>query len=162
MKRLFRWFLDFLEIYLPMATFVCLFITFIVQVFYRYVIRLPLMWPEELSTFCFIWTTLLSAAYIRRIHGHVAFTLLYDKLPESKKVIVRLISNTLVLAAFLIPLKAIFIYLKAMYVEKSSVLRIPFSIGYGPVLVFFILIIGHSLHDIIIDARSLQKRDKIE
>jgi len=151
MKKTLKFLLDFVEIYLPMATFGCLFLTFVVQIFFRYVMRYPLMWPEELTSLAFIWTTLLSAGYIRRVHGHVAFTLIYDKLPESMRRITRLSSNFLVFFAFLVPLPSIFKYLKAIHIEKSSVLRIPLSIGYGPVLIFFILILGHTIHDIILD-----------
>ena len=151
MKKTLKFLLDFVEIYLPMATFCCLFLTFVVQIFFRYVMRNPLMWPEELTSLAFIWTTLLSAGYIRRVHGHVAFTLIYDKLPEAMRRIARLSSNFLVFFAFLVPLPSIFKYLKAIHIEKSSVLRIPLSIGYGPVLVFFILILGHTIYDIILD-----------
>jgi len=157
MKKVLKFLLDFTEIYLPMATFACLFLTFIIQIFFRYVLRNPLMWPEELTSLAFIWTTLLSAGYIRRVHGHVAFTLGYDKLPEAMRKIARLSSNVLVFFAFLVPLPSIFKYLKAIHLEKSSVLRIPLSIGYGPVLIFFILILGHTVHDIILDIRTSGK-----
>jgi TRAP-type C4-dicarboxylate transport system permease small subunit len=140
-----------------MATFGCLFIAFIVQIFFRYVLQNPLMWPEELSTLAFIWTTLLAAGYIRRINGHVGFTLVYERLSNRNKTITRIISNALIFFAFLLPVYPTFNYIKAMHIEKSSVLRIPFSIGYGPVLVFFILILCHSLYDIYVDLRSLRE-----
>ena len=140
-----------------MASFGCLFLAFILQIFSRYVLGNPLMWPEELSTLAFIWTTLLAAGYIRRINGHVGFTLLYDRLSGRNKTVTRLVSNILVFVAFLLPLVPTVNYIAAMHVEKSSVLRIPFSIGYGPVLVFFILILGHSLYDIVTDVRSLRE-----
>jgi TRAP-type C4-dicarboxylate transport system permease small subunit len=157
MKKFFKFLLDCVEIYIPMATFGCLFGAFIIQIFFRYILKYPLMWPEELSILAFIWTTLLAAGYVRRINGHVGFTLLYEKLSERNKTITRIISNVLIFFAFLLPVYPTFNYIKAMHVEKSSVLRIPFSIGYGPVLVFFILILGHSLYDIIDDFRSLKE-----
>jgi TRAP-type C4-dicarboxylate transport system permease small subunit len=161
MKKILRLVLDIVEIYLPMLTFVCLFVTFIVQIFFRYVLDDPLMWPEELESLAFIWTTLLSAGYIRRVHGHVAFTLVYERLPEAFRKLSRLCANFLVFLAFIIPLPSIFTYLKALHLEKSSVLRIPLSIGYGPVLVFFLLILGHTLHDIASDLGIIVNKEKI-
>lgn len=157
MKKILKILLDCVELYIPMATFAGLFMAFLLQIVSRYVFQNPLMWPEELSVLAFIWTTLLSAGYIRRINGHIGFTLIYERLSEKNKTYSRMISNGLVSIAFLLPVYPTVRYLHAMHVEKSSVMRIPFSIGYGPVLVFFLLILGHSLYDIVRDLRSLRK-----
>jgi TRAP-type C4-dicarboxylate transport system permease small subunit len=48
------------------------------QVFWRYVLELPLQWSEEIARYCFVWVTFLGAAALMRLHdGHPAIDALY-------------------------------------------------------------------------------------
>jgi TRAP-type C4-dicarboxylate transport system permease large subunit len=48
------------------------------QVFWRYILELPLQWSEEIARYCFVWVTFLGAATLMRLQdGHPAIDALY-------------------------------------------------------------------------------------
>jgi TRAP-type C4-dicarboxylate transport system permease small subunit len=148
-----------IEVYIPLVTFSILFIVFILQVFFRYVLDKPLVWPYETTIFAFIWTTLLAAAYVRHRGEHVEFGLVYSKLSERGRLIFNIAGNFLVLIAFTVPFPSVVSYFIFIHIEKSPVLRIPFSIAFSPFLVFMILVIIYSLSDLIRDIKKLMNGD---
>jgi TRAP-type transport system small permease protein len=58
------------------------------QVFWRYVLELPLQWTEEIARYCFVWVTFLGAATLMRLHdGHPAIDALYLRVnPKAQRV----------------------------------------------------------------------------
>ncbi|WP_051436852.1 TRAP transporter small permease [Brachyspira alvinipulli] len=50
------------------------------QVFSRYLLRAPVVFTEELVRFLLIWLGLLGGAYTFGVKGHIALTLVLDKL----------------------------------------------------------------------------------
>ncbi|MEX2445137.1 MAG: TRAP transporter small permease [Alkalispirochaeta sp.] len=163
--RVLTFLLDVVELYLPMASFVMLFVLFVINVFYRYVLNAPLTWPYELITLGFVWTAILGATYVRRIHGHVQFTLAYDAVSPKTQRIFRILANSAVVLAFAIALPATLDWVLFMGFKKSANLKIPFSIGFFPVVPFLVLVAGHSLYDVVIDIREAlrgAKKDQTE
>ena len=53
----------------------------LVQVVLRYVFNVPLVWVEEMTVFLMIWMAFMGAAVGVRRGGHIAMTLLVDRLP---------------------------------------------------------------------------------
>lgn len=159
MKRIGQFVLDTLEIYLPVIAFIIMFFVFLLQIFYRYILNNPLTWPYEIKVAGYLWTTMLGACYVRRLGTHVSFDMAYQNRSPLGKKIFRIISNSLVLAACIIALNPTYQYLQYMQIEKTTVLRIPFSYVFSPVLVFIILIAGHSLYDIIVDLFFKSRKD---
>ena len=48
------------------------------QVFWRYVLELPLQWSEEVARYCFVWVTFVGAAALMRLcDGHPAIDALH-------------------------------------------------------------------------------------
>lgn len=71
--------------------------TVLLGVFFRYVVRLPLGWSEELSRYAMIWMALISVALCIWRHEHVGVTMFIKKLPRSISKTVIFFSNSLVL-----------------------------------------------------------------
>ncbi len=161
LKKAGKFLLDLVELYVPMAAFSIMFILFLLGVFYRYFLNNPLTWPYEASILGFIWTAVLGAAYTRRTRSHVAFTLIYDYLAPRRQVVWRIIGNGMIALVFLISLYPSWDYVQFMAFQKTTVLRIPFNIAYFPYVVFLILVIGHSVYDMVLDIRNLQKGEGI-
>lgn len=155
LKKIGSIFLDILEIYIPSLTFIMMFVAFILQIFFRYVLRNPLIWAFELTLIGFIWTTMLGACYTRRHNSHVSFSLLYDRVTPEKKRIFRLIGNAFIASAFIIAIYPSYDYIMFMGYRRTPVLRIPFHIIYFPYIIFLILVTGRSLYDIVKDIKEL-------
>ena len=95
-KSLWSWLLDILEIYIPAALFMILFICFLVGIFFRYVIKNPQSWSFELSTVAFLGSVILAGCLADRFGEHISFDMIYDRRTEKTKTIMRIISNALV------------------------------------------------------------------
>ncbi|MEE8590575.1 MAG: TRAP transporter small permease [Spirochaetia bacterium] len=147
--------IDIPEKYVSSVTFSILFLVFVLQIFFRYVLNRPLVWPYEVSLFAFIWTTVLGACYAKRHNVHVVFNLVYDRQKPLVQLIFRCIGNVLIIAAFSIALYPTYDYIKFMRIDRSVDLQIPFDIAYGPYLVFMVIIIGRVTYDLVTDIRML-------
>lgn len=77
------------------SAFVAVSALIIAQVFFRYVLRAPPIWTEELTRFIFVWLAWLSAAVVFRRGQHVAIeaitTLVPAVLRPAHDLLVRLI-----------------------------------------------------------------------
>lgn len=155
MKRVIQILLDIIDLIIPTITFCIMFFTFIIQVIFRYVPSLiPLPWAYDVIILSFIWTTLLAACHIRRVGRHIEFDLFYQSRSELTRIIFRIISNFLILLACAVSFLPTISYLSFIHGDKSPVLRIPMSIGFGPIIIFIVLMGSYSAKDLVIDIRS--------
>ena len=158
-KKTGSFLLDLFEIYIPSVAFSIMFVVFVLQIFFRYFLNRPLIWPYEVTIFGFIWTAILGACFARRHGVHVVFGLIYDKMSPKIQLIFRLIANGLIFAAFCVALKPSYEQVMFMAFKKSTVLKIPFHIAFFPYVVFVVLILGHTIYDLVIDVRKLAKKE---
>ena len=143
-KKIGRVVVDVIEIYLPVMIYICLFLTFVYQIFCRYVLRSPVSWSYELGLLTFVWTTMFGALYAWRDDEHIVFSLVYDTRSERGKRIFDIIG-----AAFLLIMLLLIAWPTLQYVLKqrrlSSVLKISYKVMYFP---FAIMIFGTILHQV--------------
>lgn len=149
--------IDIPEKYVSSIAFTTLFVVFVLQIFFRYVLNKPLIWPYEVSIFAFIWTAVLGACFAKRHNVHVVFSLVYDRMNPVGQLIFRLIGNALIMISFLLALYPTYDYIRFMRVERSVRLKITYDIAFGPYLVFMVLIIGRMAVDVYRDVRRLIK-----
>ncbi len=154
MKKGIKILLDIVEVYVPMFSFITLFIVFILGILFRYFFA-PLTWTLELSLICFIWTALLGGLYAKRTETNVRFTLIYDMVSPSVQLWMRLIGNGLLLFSFVLGFYPSLKYVLFMGFKKSNVLKIPMDIAFSPFVVFMAFMIGHLLYDLYVDLRIL-------
>ena len=133
-----------MEIYLPVIIYICLFLTFVYQIFCRYVLRSPVSWSYEVGLLTFVWTTMFGALYAWRDDEHIVFSLVYDTRSERGKRMFDIIGS-----AFLLVMMLLIAQPTLQYVLKqrrlSSVLKISYKVMYFP---FAIMIFGTILHQI--------------
>ena len=137
LKKTGKFLVDCIELYVPILTFSTLFVSFVLQIFARKFFK-PLLWPEELSLICFVWTALLGGLYSKRMGTQVAFTMLYDAANPKTKRIMRIVGNAMLLVAFLIILVPSWDYVQFMRYKKSDALGIPMNIAYFPFVVYLV------------------------
>ena len=151
--------MDFFEIGIPVFTFVTLFLVMLLQIFFRYFLK-PLIWPLELSLFCYLWTILFAVGYGLRDDSHTTFDLVYDNASPLGQRIMRIVGNALVVSSFVIALYPSYRYVSFMGFKKSDALRLPMGWVYAPYLLFMVIIIGRLGAQLIVDIRSLVKADQ--
>jgi len=150
LKKTGKFLLDCIELYLPMLTFVILFVSFMSQIIARYFFK-PMVWPEELSLMCFIWTALLGGLYAKRTGSHVAFTMLYDVARPGVQRAMRIAGNLLLLISFAIIFVPSWDYIQFMAYKKSDALRIPMNWAFFPFMIFLADMIVRLIVEIVKD-----------
>jgi len=156
LKRSGQEIVDTIEIYLPVATFVTLFVVMLVQVFFRYFL-VPLTWPLELCLFCYIWTICFSVGYGLRDDSHITFDIVYDRATPLRKLIMRIVGNMLVLVSFIIALYPSYKYIDFMGFKHSNAMGLPMDWVYMPYMVFMVIVIGRFSVQVYRDIRSLSR-----
>lgn len=150
-----KFLLDLIELYIPIAAFVTLFLSFMTQIVCRYFFK-PLIWPEELSLICFVWVALLGGLYAKRDNSHVAFAMLYDAMKPRTQTWMRITGNALLFVAFAAALYPSWEYVIFMGYKHSDALKISMTLAYFPFVVFLVDIIVRLAVDIIRDFASLR------
>lgn len=153
-------FSDFIEVYIPCAVFIFLFITYAILIFYRYVMRSSINWMYELNTFAFVWAGVLAASCGSRKVSHVQFTILYDHVSEGWQRAMRMIGNLAVVALFAVIFPMAVKNLKFLAVRKSSILKVTFDYVYAPFLVYMALTAVHHAVHLVRDVVGLLKHGK--
>ena len=153
-RSVLRLLLDVVELYVPMVTFLTIYVCFMLQIVSRYFFT-PLTWPEELALLSFLWTALLGATYAKRDENLVSFTLVYDRLSPRGQTIVRVIGSGLLIAAFVISFKPSLDFVIFQSYKKSSVLYIPMNLVSSAYLVFLVDVTIRYTVDLVRDVRAL-------
>jgi TRAP-type C4-dicarboxylate transport system permease small subunit len=157
LTRAWKFLLDLVEIYIPVMTFSTMFTVFVISIFFRYFLNHPLTWPYELCIFMFIWTIMFGAGYAKRQNAHVVFSVVYDRLSPKNRLFSRIVAESVVLIAFAIAFVPSVNYIIFWKMLKSPALRVSFDIVFFPFVVFMIVMMGRSLHNLIIDIRKLSR-----
>jgi len=159
LKKIILSIVKILEVYVPAIALVVLFTVFNLQIFYRYILNDPIRWANEVSLTMFLWAVMFGAAYAWRKKDHVAFTVLYDIIPEKGQLWMRLIGNFFVVLSLGIILYPVYDQLMFLKKLSSTLLNIPLNIVFMPMLITFILIMGHAIVDIVADIKKLLSKN---
>lgn len=121
------------------------------QVFSRYILKVPFVFTEELVRFLLIWLGLLGASYTFGKRGHIALTLFSSKFYGNTKFILDTVIDVLiVLFAILIMIIGGFNLIKISYTQLSSVLTIPIWWVYSVCPISGIIILFYQIYFILL------------
>ena len=70
-------------------------VTISIQVFTRYALNWPLVWVEELATYCFIWGAFVGAALGHKHQRHIRIESFVPRLPPRGRTAMRIAANLL-------------------------------------------------------------------
>ena len=108
--------------------FTALFLTFVAQVFWRYVLRDPLVWTLEAAGILFVTVSLFTAATQMPFREHVSLDLVVDMFPDGVRRVLRSISLLLFAAVMALSLPDTVRVLEWMYDERTYALD--FNLGH--------------------------------
>lgn len=83
--------------WLLMLTMLMIFVSVLVQVFFRYVLNQPLLGPAEITTWCLVWAGYLGAGVALRSDEHIALKIITSRLAPRQQFVFKLISRLIVL-----------------------------------------------------------------
>ncbi len=120
------------------------------QVFSRYVLNDPSSFTDELSRFTMIWLGMLGACYLFGQKGHLAITLLMDKLSTRNKRVLQTIINLLtIIFALLAMLKGGYTLAERTMFQLSPALQLPMGYVYSILPISAVIIIIYLVLDIV-------------
>ncbi|NED96521.1 TRAP transporter small permease [Phytoactinopolyspora alkaliphila] len=134
--------------------FIAMFVTVIAGVASRYVFDQPLVWTVSISTLAFIAVITIGSGPLHRDDDHIAFDLVYRRLPPAAQFASRIGSDLLIVVPFSLAIWPTVRYLQFMGAERVPGVGVPFSIAFSPFLVFLVATVLHRLVRLFADLRA--------
>jgi C4-dicarboxylate transporter, DctQ subunit len=113
-----------------------MFASFIIQIFWRYVLNNPVGWSEEVVITMWMWTVLWGAALVLRESEEIRFDIVYSAVSDRTRHVFAIISGTVLVLLYAISLPAAYGYVSFMKVERSAYLHVPINYMYSVYLIF--------------------------
>jgi len=118
-----------------------MFVSFLLQIVFRYVFNFPIGWSSELSVVCWLYMVLLGSAFWLKESDEIRFDLVSGALgPLGRRVLAFFVAVAAVVL-FGMALPATIKYVAFMKVESSSYLKIRLDLLYSVYVVFAVAVI---------------------
>jgi TRAP-type C4-dicarboxylate transport system permease small subunit len=118
-----------------------MFLTFILQIFTRYVINHPLSWTVEACLTLWLWLVFWTAAFVLEDRDHVRFDLVQMAVSRRIQRILALVSAVAITAGIAAALPATLDYITFYKIKSSSTLRIRLDVVFSVYGIFAVSII---------------------
>ena len=123
------------------ALIATMFVSFLLQIAFRYVLNRPLGWTEEVTVLCWVWVVLWAASFIVADEEEVRFDILYNLVSPGVRRVFTIVSSLALIVLLVWSLPASWRYVAFMKREHSAYLRMPFNYLYSIYLIFAVAII---------------------
>jgi TRAP-type C4-dicarboxylate transport system permease small subunit len=136
-KKLDQFFNVFGKIEMWLSSFFLLLITglILLQIFCRYILGSPLIWPEELAIIFTLWMSFIGASYVHKKNRHLTLNFIVDRMPKTLAMIIDLVTHLMVIYFCYIIIKGGLRILPIQARNLSPALHIPSSFYTIPLLV---------------------------
>jgi C4-dicarboxylate transporter DctQ subunit len=122
-----------------------MFVSFILQVVFRYVMNLPVAWTEEVCVIGWLWGILWGAGFVTRNSEDVRFDMVYGLMPRHVKRVFAVVAGTAIVVILAISLPGAWSYVTFMKVEKSASLGIRMDVMFSIYIAFVLaMIVRHA------------------
>ncbi|MBQ3479371.1 MAG: TRAP transporter small permease subunit [Clostridia bacterium] len=117
----------------PMVAFLVVFITFMMTIICRYVLRFAIPWSYEVSILGYMYCMFFGSGIALKRDEHVVFSLLYDKLPPIGQLICKLVYNAVLVVLIAIIFVPCLNSLMASTMT-TGILKMPYKAVFAPFL----------------------------
>jgi C4-dicarboxylate transporter, DctQ subunit len=131
--------------HVAVALMATMFVSFLLQIFFRYVLNRPLGWTEEVTVLSWLWVVLWSAAFILSDREEVRFDIIYGIVPRRTQRGFTFVSSVALIVLLAWSLPATWKYVVFMKREHSAYLHMRFDALYSIYLLFAVAcIVNHA------------------
>jgi len=120
------------------ALIAIMFISFLLQIGFRYLLNRPLGWTDEVTVLCWVWLVLWGAAFILSDKDEIRFDIVYGLVSARTQRAFTVISSLALVVLFVVSLPASWNYVLFMKREKSAYLGMRFDYLYSIYVIFSI------------------------
>jgi len=131
LTRLVEWMLVVLSI--------LIFVVVFLQVLFRYLLRQPLFWSEELPRYLLIWMCFLAAALAQKHDAHINITLCLAPLSTRTRQLFKILTDAVILAFLWVLIYSGGLVTSITAHHRSTALQLPMGLVYAALPVGAIL-----------------------
>lgn len=118
-----------------------LFVAFIVQIAFRYLLNFPIGWTSELSVVAWLWLVLWGAAFVAKESEEIRFDLISGAEGPRTARVMGIVTGICIVILYAASLPATVKYVAFMKVERSSYLHIRFDVLYSIYVLFVVAVV---------------------
>lgn len=133
-----------------------MFVAFLIQIVFRYLLNLPIGWTHEISVLLWVWMVLFGAGFVLREREEIRFDILYGAVGPRLRRAMALVTAIALVVLYGLSLPAVVDYVSFMKVERTAYLKIPFNWAYAIYVAFAVAAIIRYLW---LGIRALRGRD---
>jgi TRAP-type C4-dicarboxylate transport system permease small subunit len=123
------------------ALIATMFVSFLLQIFFRYVLNRPLGWTEEVTVLCWVWVVLWGASFVVADAEEVRFDIVYNAVPAVARRVFTIVACLALVVLMALSLPATWRYVAFMRREHSAYLGMRFDVLYSIYVVFAVVCI---------------------
>jgi len=116
-----------------------IFVVVFLQVLFRYLLRQPLFWSEELPRYLLIWMCFLAAAVAQKHDAHINITLCLAPLSTRARQVLKILTDAIILAFLWILIYSGGLVTSITAHHRSTALQLPMGLVYAALPVGAIL-----------------------
>jgi len=136
-----------------------MFISFLLQIAFRYVLNQPLGWTEEVTVLCWVWVVLWCAAFVLSNNDEIRFDIVYTLVPPRVRRLFTAASSIAFVVLLLTSLPASWSYVAFMKREHTAYLHLRLDAMYSIYVIFVLACIVKQAR---IALRAITGRDRAE
>jgi len=136
-----------------------MFISFLLQIAFRYVLNQPLGWTEEVTVLCWVWVVLWCAAFVLSNNDEIRFDIVYTLVPPRVRRLFTAASSIAFVVLLLMSLPASWSYVAFMKREHTAYLHLRLDAMYS---IYVIFVLACTVKQARIALRAITGRDRAE
>lgn len=118
-----------------------LFLSFLIQIVFRYLLNLPLGWTVEFVAIAWLWGILFGYAFVVPEKDVIRLDILYALLPPMARRVLDVLTSAICIGIFAWTLPQVWDYVTFMKIEKTAYMKIPFDWVFSIYIPFSIAVI---------------------
>lgn len=133
-------------------------------VLFRYVIKSPLFWSDELAIFCLVWITFIGGSMTLKEKVSPSITILTDSVSAPLKKAILILSNLILLAfvGYVLYLAIDWINMPSIMVQTSTAMKLPKIYFYLSIPISFAFSVIHVLANLLLSFSKEQKEETVQ
>lgn len=118
-----------------------MFVAFLLQIIFRYVLNLSIGWTNEISVVLWIWIVLFGSSFVVREVEEIRFDFFWASASDNARRVMQGLCALALVVLFGVSLPAVVDYVTFMKVESTAYLKIRFDYLYSIYVVFAVAMI---------------------
>jgi TRAP-type C4-dicarboxylate transport system permease small subunit len=123
------------------AMLAVMFMAFIIQIVFRYLLNLPVGWTSEITVMAWLWLVLWGAAFVLREDEEIRFDLVYGGAGRRTRRVLAILSAVALLILYTVSLPAVVDYVTFMKVQSTAYMKIRFDYVFSIYIIFAVAVI---------------------